>query len=90
MIPELKLKGSSIEEFDILNDQYFQLILLQYAIRSLELQISAKRGMIARCSDDAEDLRKEWVDDLVTLEKVSHFLAIWSDALNEQCPNPEE
>ncbi|WP_422450441.1 MULTISPECIES: hypothetical protein [unclassified Endozoicomonas] len=82
--------GSAIEEVDILNDHYLQLILIQYAIKSvvdqkdrLENDLTNGQHIIS------ENLKNQWINELKTIRTIQAFLSEWLHQLNKSCPNPE-
>lgn len=89
MIPELLFSDLKMDETALLGDYYVQLILLQYAIRSVDSEVMGKKSLLRNYPDTfSRSTHQEWEEYITALESVSHLLKVWSDALNNECPNP--
>ncbi len=81
--------GNAIEAVDVINDPYLQLILIQYSIKSLTIQIEQLEFQLAdQAHFISENLKAQWLNELKTLRTIQAFLSEWFNQLNESCPNP--
>ncbi|WP_066015670.1 hypothetical protein [Endozoicomonas atrinae] len=82
--------GSAIEEVDILNDHYLQLILIQYSIKSVADQKDRlENDLISGQHIISDNLKTQWINELKTIRTIQAFLSEWLHQLNKSCPNPE-
>lgn len=89
MIPELLPSDLKMDENALLGDYYVQLILLQYAIRSVDSEIFGKKSLLKNYPDTfSRSTHQDWEEHITALESVSRLLRVWSNALNNECPNP--
>ncbi|MRI32688.1 hypothetical protein EOPP23_06770 [Endozoicomonas sp. OPT23] len=85
-----ELIKESLNEVEVIKDKYVQLILLQYALKAIDLQITAnKQSLTDQFMKKSPWFREQKIEDIITLEKVSYGLSLWSQELNKRCPNPE-